>query len=101
MLRRFDALRQLGRPILLAASRKDFIGAITGRAPADRDPGTLAALGSGVDAGAAILRVHDVAGAADFLAVRAVLRGERVLGPLEGLTPERYPDGVPPHLSLG
>jgi hypothetical protein len=24
-----------------------------------------------------------------------------VLGPLEGLTPERYPDGVPPHLTLG
>ena len=56
---------------------------------------------SGVDAGAAILRVHDVAGAADFLAVRAVLRGERGLGPLEGLTPERYPDGVPPDLALG
>ena len=71
------------------------MGAITGRAPADRDAGTLAALAAGVDAGAAIVRVHDVAGAADFLAVRAVLRGERELGPLEGLTPERYPDGVP------
>ena len=31
----------------------------------------------------------------------SVLRGERVLGALEGLTPERYPDGVPPHLTLG
>jgi dihydropteroate synthase len=30
-----------------------------------------------------------------------VLRGERTLGPLEGLTPERYPGGPPPHLSLG
>ena len=101
ILRRLDALRAFGRPILLAASRKDFVGAITGRAPAGRDPGTLAALGEGVDAGASILRVHDVAGAADYFAVRAVLRGERVLGELEGLTPERYPDGVPPHLSLG
>jgi dihydropteroate synthase len=101
ILRRLDALRAFGRPILLAASRKDFVGAITGRAPAQRDPGTLAALGFGVDAGASILRVHDVAGAADFLAVRAVLRGERELAPLEGLTPERYPDGVPPHLTLG
>jgi dihydropteroate synthase len=35
------------------------------------------------------------------LQVRSVLRGERVLAPLEGLTPERYPDGVPEHLSLG
>jgi dihydropteroate synthase len=101
VLRRMDLLRELGRPILLAASRKDFVGAITGRAPRDRDPGTLAALGYGVDAGASILRVHDVAGAADYLAVRSVLRGERVLGALEGLTSERYPDGVPDHLSLG
>jgi dihydropteroate synthase len=101
VLRRLDALRPFGRPILLAASRKDFVGAITGRAPGARDPGTLAALGFGVDAGASILRVHDVEGARDYFAVRAVLRGERVLGELEGLTPERYPDGVPPHLSLG
>jgi dihydropteroate synthase len=101
VLRRLDALREFGRPILLAASRKDFVGAITGREPAARDAGTLAALGEGVDAGASILRVHDVAGAADYFAVRSVLRGERVLGELEGLTPERYPDGVPPHLSLG
>jgi dihydropteroate synthase len=101
VLRRLDAVRALGRPLLLAVSRKDFLGAITGREPAGRDPATLAALAFGVDAGASILRVHDIAGAADFLAVRAVLRGERELGPLEGLTPKRYPDGVPPHLSLG
>ena len=101
VLRRLDALREFGRPILLAASRKDFVGAVTGRPPAERDPGTLAALGEGVDAGASILRVHDVAGAADYLAVRSVLRGERVLGALDGLTRERYPDGVPPHLPLG
>jgi dihydropteroate synthase len=101
VLRRLDAVRALGRPLLLAVSRKDFLGAITGRPPAERDPATLAALAFAVDAGAAIVRVHDVAGASDFLAVRAVLRGERVLGELEGLTPERYPDGVPPHLTLG
>ena len=101
MLRRLGALRAFGRPILLAASRKDFVGAITGRPPADRDPGTLAVLAEGVDAGASIVRVHDVAGALDYFAVRSVLRGERVLGELEGLTPERYPEGVPPHLSLG
>jgi dihydropteroate synthase len=101
VLRRMDLLRELGRPILLAASRKDFVGAITGRPPAARDAGTLAALGWGADEGAAILRVHDVAGAADYLAVRSVLRGERVLDSLDGLTPDRYPGGVPPHLSLG
>jgi len=91
VLRRLDLLRALGRPLLLAISRKDFLGAITGRGPRERGAATLAALDFGVRAGAAILRVHDVAAAADFLAVRAVLSGERVLAPEEGLTPDRYP----------
>ena len=60
----------------MAISRKDFIGALTGRAPRERLAGTLAALAHGVDAGAHIFRVHDVAAAADFLAVRAALAGE-------------------------
>ena len=77
VLRRLDELHGLGRPILLAVSRKDFVGAITARPPAERDAGTLAALGAGADAGAHIFRVHDVAGASDFFAVRAVLNGER------------------------
>jgi dihydropteroate synthase len=100
VLRRLDVLHALGRPVLLAVSRKDFVGAITGRAPRERLAGTLAALAAGVDAGAQVLRVHDVAAARDFLAVREVLRGERVLGETEGLTPERYPDGPPAHLGL-
>jgi dihydropteroate synthase len=91
VIRRLGELQRLGRPILLAVSRKDFIGALTGRPPAARLAGTLAAVAAGVDGGAAILRVHDVAAAADFLAVRAVLSGERVLAPEEGLTPDRYP----------
>jgi dihydropteroate synthase len=91
VLRRLDAVRALGRPLLLAVSRKDFIGAITGRGPHERSAGTLAAIAHGVDAGAAVLRVHDVAATADFLAVRAALRGERELAPDEGLGPERYP----------
>ena len=91
VLRRLDLLAALGRPLLLAVSRKDFLGAITGRGPRERGAATLAALDFGVRAGAAILRVHDVAAAADFLAVRAVLSGERVLAPEEGLTPDRYP----------
>jgi len=69
-------LHELGRPILMAISRKDFIGALTGRAPADRLPGTLAALGHGAEHGAHIFRVHDVAAASDYLAVRAALSGE-------------------------
>jgi dihydropteroate synthase len=81
----------LGRPVLLAVSNKDFVGAITGRGSRDRLAGTLAAVAAGVEAGAAVLRVHDVAATSDFLRVRAVLRGEIELAPDEGLTPDRYP----------
>lgn len=88
ILRRLDALHELSRPVLLAISRKDFLGAITGRPPAARDAGTLAALSFGADAGAQIFRVHDVAAAADFLAVRAVLRGEEELAPDAALADE-------------
>ena len=76
LLRRLGELEQLGRPLLMAVSRKDFVGALTGRAPGARDAGTLAALEPALDLPGAVARVHDVAGAADFLAVRAALRGD-------------------------
>jgi dihydropteroate synthase len=68
-------LHALGRPLLMAISRKDFIGALTARPPGERLPGTLAALAYGMDVGARIFRMHDVAAAADFLKVRAALTG--------------------------
>ncbi len=92
VLRRFHDLHALGRPLLLAISNKDFVGALTGRPPHERLAGTLAAVAHGVEAGAHVLRLHDVAAAADFLRVRAALRGEIELAPDEGLTPDRYPD---------
>lgn len=73
VLRSLGALHELGRPLLLAVSRKDFIGALTGRPPRERLAGTLAAIGHGVEAGAHLLRVHDVAQTADFLTVHAAL----------------------------
>jgi dihydropteroate synthase len=75
VLSRLRQLHDLRRPVLLAASRKDFIGAITGRSPRRRLAGSLAAVGEAVDQGATILRVHDVAETRDFLAVRDTLRG--------------------------
>jgi dihydropteroate synthase len=81
VLRRLPEIAALGRPVLLAVSRKDFVGAVPGRPPLGRLAGTLAAVGAGVDAGARILRVHDVAEVRDFLAVRAALRGEREVPP--------------------
>jgi dihydropteroate synthase len=77
VIRRLDELRALGRPLLVAVSRKDFVGALTGQPPGQRLAGSLAALAEAVDRGAAILRVHDVAAARDYLCVRAALRGER------------------------
>ena len=81
LLRRLEDLHALGRPLLLAVSRKDFVGALTRRAPRDRLAGTLAAIAHGVDCGAHVLRVHDGAATADFLAVRAALRGEAHVDP--------------------
>jgi dihydropteroate synthase len=73
VLRRLPELAGLG-PLLAAVSRKDFIGAVTGRPPAARDAGTLAAVDLAVKGGASILRVHDVRGVRDYLLVRAALR---------------------------
>ena len=79
VLRSLDELHVLGRPVLLAVSRKYVLGAITGREPADRLAATLAAVGHGVAAGAAIVRVHDVAATVDFLRTARVLAGEEEL----------------------
>lgn len=81
VLSRLGDVVALGHPVLLAVSRKDFVGALTDRPPAERLSGTLAAVGEGADAGAAILRVHDVAEVRDFLRVRAALRGDRAVAP--------------------
>ena len=76
VLRALPRLHALGRPILLPVSRKYVIGAITGRPPGERLAGTLAALLHGVAAGAAVVRVHDVAAAVDAIAVWRVLEGQ-------------------------
>jgi dihydropteroate synthase len=81
VLHGLDELHELGRPLLLAISRKDFIGAVTGRRPAQRLAGTLAALAYGADHGAHMVRMHDVAAARDFLSVRAVLNEDAPLDP--------------------
>lgn len=81
VLRHLPDLHELGRPILVAVSRKDFVGALTGRRPSERVAGTLAAIGFCVDAGGHILRVHDVAAARDYLTVHAALRGELSVDP--------------------
>jgi dihydropteroate synthase len=73
LMRRLPELSELGRPLLLAVSRKDFVGALTERPPAARGAGTLAAVGAAARAGAHIIRVHDVAAARDYLRVHDAL----------------------------
>jgi dihydropteroate synthase len=85
VLRALPRLHALGRPLLLAISRKYFLGAITGRPPAERLASTLAAAAWAIDAGAAILRVHDVAEVRDLLAVKAVLDGRDDVPGFDGM----------------
>jgi dihydropteroate synthase len=73
VLRRLPEIAALGAPLLLAVSRKDFVGAVTERPPSGRDPGTLAAMEAAVSRGGHIIRIHDVAGAHDYLRVREAL----------------------------
>lgn len=54
------SLRELGKPVLIGASRKSFIGRITGTGPAHRLHGSLAAAVAAVIYGASAVRVHDV-----------------------------------------
>src|SRR5262249_35587664 len=59
----------LGCAIMLGASRKSFIGRLSGAGPARRLPGSLAAALAGAAQGVQILRVHDVAATRQALAV--------------------------------
>ena len=76
LLRHLDPVVALGRPVLLALSRKDFVGALTRQPPARRDAGTLAAVAAVRWVPGQILRVHDVAATRDFLTVLDTLAGD-------------------------
>jgi dihydropteroate synthase len=76
LLRRLGEFHDLGRPLLLGASRKSFIGKITGREVGDRIGGTIATTVAGATQGAAAIRVHDVRATRDALVtVRAITQG--------------------------
>jgi dihydropteroate synthase len=85
--------RALGGPrILWAVSRKDFVGALVHRAPSERSAGTFGALAALPFEPGDLVRVHDVAGVADFFAVRAALL-DGWEGPLELREEVRYDPG--------
>lgn len=81
-----------GPRFLWPVSKKDFVGAVVRRIPSERGPGTFGAL-SAIDFGPGdVVRVHDVAGVADFFAVRAALL-DGWDGPLDLPEDVRYDPG--------
>lgn len=78
LLRHFERFREIGKPVLLGASRKSFIGNVLGLPVEERLEGSLAVAAIGVLKGARVLRVHDVKET-----VRAVKMARAIMGPNE------------------
>lgn len=75
LLNRLDTLVELGFPVLVGASRKSFIGKVTGSDdPKARLFGTVAANVAAYERGATLFRVHDVWASKEALAVAAAIR---------------------------
>jgi dihydropteroate synthase len=69
LIRRLDEIAGVGRPVVFGASRKRFLGHLTGREERDRVAGTVAANLLAFERGAAMFRVHEVAPTLDALRV--------------------------------
>jgi dihydropteroate synthase len=77
LLRRLGELRDLGRPLVVGTSRKGFIARVDGSAVEDRLGGTIASSVLAVAEGADVVRVHDVAEAAQALKVAGAILDRR------------------------
>jgi dihydropteroate synthase len=81
VLQHINSLLTYGQPVLFPVSRKDFIGAITGRPPRERLSGTLAAIAHTLTlTRSGIYRVHDIQEVRNFIDVWDVLQGHQDLG---------------------
>jgi dihydropteroate synthase len=81
LLRSIPALRPLGAAVLVGASRKRFLGTLTGvEEPTDRLEGSLAAAVLAASLGADVVRVHDVAATVRALKVADAVVREPVGG---------------------
>lgn len=75
LLRDLRQFTSLGRPLLVGASRKTFIGTLSGvEEAADRQAGSVAAAVAAALAGARLVRVHDVEQTVQALAVADAIR---------------------------
>jgi len=77
LVRRTQALVDLGHPVLMALSRKDFVGETLDLPADDRLEGTLAATSVAAWLGARVFRVHDVRATRRTLDMVAAVRGDR------------------------
>jgi dihydropteroate synthase len=77
LTRRLDELVATGWPVLVALSRKDFIGETLDLPPAERLEGTLAATAISAWQGARVFRAHDVRATRRVLDTVASIRGTR------------------------
>ncbi len=73
LLAHLDRL-DLGLPLVVGASRKSFLGEVSGAVPTERLPGSLAAAAWAAHHGAAVVRVHDVGETRQFLEVWRAIR---------------------------
>lgn len=77
ILARAERFRSIA-PVVIGASRKAFIGHVTGRASGpERMAGSLAAVAAAHRAGVAMVRVHDVRETVDFLGMLGAIEGKR------------------------
>jgi dihydropteroate synthase len=77
LTRRLDELVATGWPVLVALSRKDFIGETLDLDASERLEGTLAATAISAWHGARVFRTHDVAATRRVLDMTASIRGDR------------------------
>jgi dihydropteroate synthase len=75
LLRKQSVFTDLGYPLLIGVSRKAVIGIMTGRPAAERKVGSAVVAAFAVQAGASIIRAHDVAATVDAVRVAVALRG--------------------------
>jgi dihydropteroate synthase len=79
LTRHTDVLVATGWPVLMAMSRKDFIGEALDLPPDDRLEGTLAATAVAAWLGARMFRTHDVPATRRVLSTVAAIRGDQDL----------------------
>src|SRR5512137_2796015 len=75
LLQNLRSFTDLGYPLLIGVSRKGVIGIMTGRPASARVVGSAVAAAFAVQAGASIVRAHDVAATVDAVKVAVALRG--------------------------